>query len=127
MLCCHLHLDLYLAFDCEEPCKHQSNIHAKGFCPTYPSASSKVKSLAHGHLRKVNIQLSLVYALSSKFFMHGLLRNTLIVQVGFLCNIEAIGFAGDDLQECRTTTALVSNILCIFCAELLAFPAFPAP
>lgn len=57
------------------------------------------------------IDLSLVNALSSEVLVHGLLRNTLIIQISVLRDIETIGLAGDGLQERRTTTGLVSNVL----------------
>lgn len=107
----YLHLDEHRACGCGEPCKSQSIVHAKVLHPTYPSTSSEVESLAHGQLRKVYIDLSLVNALSSEVLVHGLLRNTLIIQIRVLRDIETIGLAGDDLQERRTTTALVSDIL----------------
>lgn len=88
-----------------------SRIHSNTLHLTYPSASGEVKSLTHCQLRKVYVGLSLVNALSSEVLVHGLLRNTLIIQIRVLCDIEPISLSRDDFQERRTATALVSNVI----------------
>lgn len=59
------------------------------------------------------IDLSLVNALSSEVLVHGLLRNTLIIQIRVLRDIETTSFSRDGLQERRTTTVSISNALTI--------------
>ena len=55
------------------------------------------------------IDLSLVNALPSEILVHSLFRNSLIIQIRVLRNMESICFSRDDLQKRRTTATIVSN------------------
>ena len=79
-------------------------------CPTYPSTSSKVESLTHGQLREMYVDFGLINALASEVLVHGVHRNTLVIHIRVLCDIETISLSRDSLQERRATTALVNSV-----------------
>ena len=93
----HSHLDSRQASGCGEPYKSQPSINANEFHSIYPGTSSEVESLTHGQLREVYIDLSLVNALSSEVLVHGLLRNTLIIEMRVLSDKETISLSRDGL------------------------------
>jgi hypothetical protein len=80
----------------------------------YPSASGELKCLTNGQLREVYVNLRLVNALSSEIIMHGLLWDTLIIQIRVVRDKKSISFSGDGLQQCRAATAGVSNVALSF-------------
>ena len=58
----------------------------------------------------MNVDLSLVNALSSEILVHDLLRDPLIIEIRVFRNIESINLSGNNLQERRTTTGFVRNL-----------------
>jgi len=64
---------------------------------SYPCPASKIKSLSHGQLRKMRIILCLVDALPSEVFVHNLFRDTLVIQMRFLPNLETTSLARNGL------------------------------
>jgi hypothetical protein len=65
---------------------------------TYRRTSSEVERLTYGQLRKVNIHLSLINTLPSKVLVHSVFRDSLIVDMRVLADIETLSLSRDGLQ-----------------------------
>lgn len=65
---------------------------------------SEEESVANSQVGEVNLGLCIVNDFATEVLVHGLVRNTLVMDIGFGVDRETMGISSDGLKECRAAT-----------------------